>query len=187
MCCIGGHAWVRISIRSTTNPPFQQIAQEKRCPRIQMVIDVCGDGPERGAIEGLIDQLGLRRSVSMVGEVQGIEAVAAQLAGCKALVLASTTDETWGLVVNEAMAASCPVLVSSQCGCARDLVEEGVNGFTFDDRDSDALARHMLWIHSNPDLLVAMGERSKEIVDRFAPVRFASGASKLARAADRAR
>jgi glycosyltransferase involved in cell wall biosynthesis len=119
--------------------------------------------------------------VSLVGEATGMEAVAGQLAGCKALVLASTADETWGLVVNEAMAAGCPVLVSRQCGCARDLVEQGVNGFTFDGRDSEELARHMLWIHTNPGLLEAMGEKSKEIVDRFTPARFATSASNLAR------
>jgi glycosyltransferase involved in cell wall biosynthesis len=46
-------------------------------------------------------------------------------------VHASTTEQ-WGLVVNEAMAAGLPVLVSDRCGCAPDLVEVGVNGFTFD-------------------------------------------------------
>lgn len=31
--------------------------------------------------------------------------------------------ESWGLVVNEAMASALPVLVSDQCGCAMDLVK----------------------------------------------------------------
>jgi len=149
-----------------------------------MPLVICGDGPERGAIEDLIQRLGLENSVSLVGEATGMEAVARQLADCKALVLASTEDETWGLVVNEAMAAGCPVLVSMQCGCARDLVEQGVNGFTFDGQDSDALARHMLWLQTHPGLLEAMGTKSKEIVDRFTPARFAASASKLARSAD---
>ena len=141
---------------------------------------ICGDGPERGVIQDLIERLDLENSVSLVGEVSGVEAVAKQLAGCKALVLASTWDETWGLVVNEAMAAGCPVLVSKQCGCARDLVEEGANGFTFDGHDSDELARHMLWLHTNENLLEAMGRKSMEIVSRFTPARFAASASKLA-------
>ena len=145
---------------------------------------LCGDGPERGAIEDLIQRLGLGNWVRLLGEVNGIEAVASQLADCEALVLASIVDETWGLVVNEAMAAGCPVLVSRQCGCARDLVEQGVNGFTFDGQDSDALARHMLWIQTHPGLLEAMGAKSKEIVDRFTPARFAASASKLARSAE---
>ena len=56
-----------------------------------------------------------------------------------AFVHASTTEQ-WGLVVNEAMASGLPVLVSDRCGCAPDLVEDGVNGFTFDPYDVEALA-----------------------------------------------
>lgn len=38
------------------------------------------------------------------------------------LVLPSDAGETWGLVVNEAMAAGLPCVVSNQCGCAEDLI-----------------------------------------------------------------
>jgi glycosyltransferase involved in cell wall biosynthesis len=37
------------------------------------------------------------------------------------LVLPSDHGETWGLVVNEAMACGTPAIVSDQCGCAEDL------------------------------------------------------------------
>jgi len=47
-------------------------------------------------------------------------------------------EETWGLSVNEALASGIPVLVSSKCGCAYDLVVDGVNGYTFEsDNKSD--------------------------------------------------
>jgi len=39
-----------------------------------------------------------------------------------ALVLPSDAGETWGLVVNEAMASGLPCIVSEACGCAEDLV-----------------------------------------------------------------
>jgi len=39
------------------------------------------------------------------------------------LVLPSDQKETWGLVVNEAMASGLPCIVSNACGCAEDLVE----------------------------------------------------------------
>jgi glycosyltransferase involved in cell wall biosynthesis len=38
------------------------------------------------------------------------------------LVLPSEATETWGLVVNEAMASGLPVIVSDACGCSDDLV-----------------------------------------------------------------
>lgn len=56
-----------------------------------------------------------------------------------ALVLASVVDQ-WGLVVNEAIAAGLPALVSSGCGCAADLIEDGVSGLAFDPADCPQLA-----------------------------------------------
>ena len=56
-----------------------------------------------------------------------------------AFVLPSLT-EPWGLVVNEAMAAGLPVVVSDRCGCASDLVRPGENGFAFDPCDIEQLA-----------------------------------------------
>lgn len=41
-------------------------------------------------------------------------------------------SETWGLVVDEAIALALPVLISSQCGCVPDIVHDGENGFVFD-------------------------------------------------------
>ncbi|MFY7965477.1 MAG: glycosyltransferase family 4 protein [Chitinophagaceae bacterium] len=40
-------------------------------------------------------------------------------------------NETWGLVVNEAMACGIPAIVSTKVGCAADLIDNGKNGFVF--------------------------------------------------------
>jgi glycosyltransferase involved in cell wall biosynthesis len=42
-----------------------------------------------------------------------------------------STGETWGLVVNESLAAGTPCVVSDGVGCAPDLVISGVTGETF--------------------------------------------------------
>ncbi len=46
--------------------------------------------------------------------------------------------EPWGLVIEEALSAGLPVLVSVACG-AQVLVQEGVNGFLFCPKDSARL------------------------------------------------
>jgi len=56
------------------------------------------------------------------------------------LVLPSAS-ETWGLVVNEAMACGIPAIVSDAVGCAKDLVEEGVTGFSYPVADVNALRK----------------------------------------------
>jgi glycosyltransferase involved in cell wall biosynthesis len=55
-------------------------------------------------------------------------------AAADCLVLPSDR-ESWGLVVNEALATGLPVVVSDTCGCAPDLVIPGKTGETFSHRD----------------------------------------------------
>ena len=95
-------------------------------------------------------------------------------AAAGAFIHASTTEQ-WGLVVNEAMASGLPVLVSNRCGCASDLVQDGVNGWTFDPTDEEQLAELMLKISSDEALRSEMGRKSQEIIANWGPERFASG------------
>lgn len=57
------------------------------------------------------------------------------------LVLPSDGGETWGLVVNEAMACGLPAVVSNVVGCGPDLVHDGATGARFPVGDVAALAR----------------------------------------------
>ena len=82
-------------------------------------------------------------------------------------------SEPWGLVVNEAMAAGLPVIVSSAVGCVRDLVEDGGNGFVFDPCDVMALAEAMQTVSTDSELRQRMSERSKEIISHWTPRDFA--------------
>jgi glycosyltransferase involved in cell wall biosynthesis len=53
--------------------------------------------------------------------------------------LASNAEE-WGLVVNESMACSTPVICSDGIGSAYDLIQDGNNGFIFKSDDVEALS-----------------------------------------------
>ena len=82
--------------------------------------------------------------------------------------------ETWGLVVNEAMASQLPVLVSNRCGAGRALVEEGVNGWTFDPDDPEKLSSLLARISQlSADTLHGMGVRSREIMGEWSLDTFA--------------
>ena len=50
------------------------------------------------------------------------------------------SQETWGLVVNEAMACGIPAVVSDAVGCAPDLIEPGLTGATYPVGNVHALA-----------------------------------------------
>jgi glycosyltransferase involved in cell wall biosynthesis len=80
------------------------------------------------------------------------------------LVLPSDYGETWGLVVNEAMACGRPAIVSDRVGCASDLVSEGVTGTTFPFGDTAALAECLVRFASHPEQARTMGLRARERV-----------------------
>jgi glycosyltransferase involved in cell wall biosynthesis len=69
--------------------------------------------------------------------------------------------ETWGLAVNEAMACGRPVVVSSNVGCAPDLVDE-TNGAVVPPDDAAALREALENLLSDPEERRRMGERSAE-------------------------
>jgi glycosyltransferase involved in cell wall biosynthesis len=140
-----------------------------------------GDGPLRSAILNLRSSLGLEACVHLPGFKQYDE-LPAYYGFARAFIHASTTEQ-WGLVVNEAMACGLPVLVSNRCGCAQDLVKEGLNGFTFDPTDAEQLAGLMLKISTAKFPLSDLGAESRRIVKQWGPERFADG---LARAVDAA-
>lgn len=87
-----------------------------------------GDGPQRAALEAEIESMGLE-GVTLTGFMQ-IDALPAYYALAQVLVHPAHKD-TWGLVVNEAMATGLPIVVSRETGCVADLVCEGENGYTF--------------------------------------------------------
>ncbi len=132
---------------------------------------LCGDGPERAGLQALAASTPYAAEVHFPGLKSSRELLPFYAhAGCFAL---PSTREPWGLVVNEAMAAGLPVLVSSRCGCSADLVQEGVNGFTFDPQDGPALTRLLLMMEGKTAAeRAAMGRSSAEIVSGYSPQGF---------------
>lgn len=134
---------------------------------------LCGDGPLRSQIEQKIQELNLQTSVRLTGFLQQ-EELLPYFAHAKCFVHASI-QEQWGLVVNEAMAAGLPVLVSNRCGCFPDLIIEGKNGFGFDPTDSQQLAQLMLKISSSNCNAMEMGKAGLEHIQNFSLDSFARG------------
>lgn len=99
-----------------------------------------GDGPLRQAVESSIARL--HAPIRLAGFLNQTE-MARAYAASDVLVVPSLS-ETWGLVVNEAMACGLPAVVSDGVGCAPDLVVPGVTGEMFLADSVDALAGHLV-------------------------------------------
>lgn len=91
------------------------------------------------------------------------------------LALPSDAGETWGLVVNEAMACGRPAIVSDLVGCAADLIEEGQTGWVFPFGNWQALSNRLLAIANAPCVLTEMSGRCVEKITGYAPEVAAAG------------
>lgn len=76
-------------------------------------------------------------------------------------------NEPWGLVVNEAMCAGLPIVVTEEVGAAADLVREGENGFSYPTGNVRVLADRLARLVSSPSLRRRMGELSSRIIGRW--------------------
>jgi len=146
---------------------------------------IAGEGALRSELRAAAQQKAPGR-IHFAGFVDQI-ALPAMYAAGDVLILPSGMGETWGLVVNEALASGMPVLVSDLCGCAPDLVRDGVNGFQFPCGDVTALREHMQWCMLKTERRRAFGEASKRISHGFTVSAAADGFEKAARVTCRRR
>lgn len=123
-----------------------------------------GSGPQEPMLRARAREL---RGVVFAG-FQQIDTLPSYFGLASCLVLPSVS-ETWGLVVNEAMAAGLPVLVSHRCGCVPELVRAGLNGYVCDPFDIERMAGLMEVMSSEATDVNNMGEASRQIVALYTP------------------
>lgn len=126
---------------------------------------VAGTGPDEVALLASVPAA-LQEYVHWLGWVQ-YDALPGLYAHAGCFVLPSQI-EPWGLVVNEAMAAGLPILISRQCGCYPELCVEGQNGFGFSPSDVGRLTELMHQVESLPEEeRRRLGNRSSAIVAEY--------------------
>jgi glycosyltransferase involved in cell wall biosynthesis len=126
---------------------------------LQLII--IGEGPERGNLLRTVRELGTDR-VSLLGYRKPADIL--KYYAISDLFVLPSAYETWGVVVNEAMASRLPVVVTEQVGAAADVVERGMNGYVVPVDDAEALCHAMKLILMDSKLQQRMGRRSFEII-----------------------
>jgi len=115
---------------------------------------VMGDGPLRSGLQKL--SLAIKDKIHFVGFINQNE-ITKYYSASNALILTSDGRETWGLVVNEAMACGVPVIVSDSAGCKPDLIDEGKTGLSFEEGNINQLTNRIIQLHRliicNPNLV----------------------------------
>ena len=125
-----------------------------------------GNGPQRKEIEDFIYREEIK-DVFLPGFKEN-EELLLFYAIADVFVLPSMS-EPWGLVVNEAMVCSLPILVSNKCGCYPDIIHERENGFSFNPLNDNELLEFMKNICYGKYNLRAMSRASLKIIKEYTP------------------
>ena len=143
--------------------------------RSQIGLVFAGDGPLRTDLERVAESI-RPGTIHFAGFVQRDEL--ASYYGLADCLVFPTHSDTWGMVVNEAMACGLPVICSQAAGCAADLIKE--NGRIVAPKNVFQLARAMNEIATDSVLREKMSGESRKIIQRYSPELCAAGIAEAA-------
>lgn len=127
---------------------------------------IIGDGSERDELEAFSKNYDLSEQVKWLGRMD-YDQLGACFSKADVFVL-PTLEDTWGMVVLEAMLFSKPILCSKWAGSA-EMIINGENGYVFDPYQPLELAERMEWFINNFGSLNSMGEKSKQLIEKHTP------------------
>ena len=128
-----------------------------RVPKMRLVVAGNDEENYRAVLDPIAARLGVSSRIIFTGTVQGADK-SALLSHARFLALPSYS-ENFGNVVIEAMAAGCPVIVSTDVGLAREVQATG-SGLVVDG-EADTLSAAMSTLFGNAVLRQEMGERGR--------------------------
>lgn len=132
----------------------------KKESRAHLVI--LGEGPERKRLESLGKRLGIAKNIHFISHISN-EEIHRAYQDATVFVFSSTT-ETQGLVVLEALSSGVPVVAIDDP--AYECIESGKNGFLVK-KDKNEFALKILSIIENKDLRAELSKNALETAQRF--------------------
>lgn len=101
---------------------------------------------------------------SFIGERKSSEQLISDYNKASVVAL-SSKSESFGKVLVEANACSKPV-VSTETTGAKEIIQDGVNGFLVPIGNAEKLAEKIIWLLENPDKAEEMGENGRKLVQK---------------------
>ncbi|MEM4536762.1 MAG: glycosyltransferase, partial [Nitrososphaerota archaeon] len=136
-------------------------------PDIKVVL--VGGGAEEKPLRELTEKLSISKNIELQQFRPDIERV---LEDAAVFVLPSIY-EPFGMAAAEALASGIPIIVS-RTGGLREIVEENVNGFSFNIGDWGELSEKLLLLLSNSRLRKEASKAARTSAKKFSPENIAS-------------
>jgi N-acetyl-alpha-D-glucosaminyl L-malate synthase BshA len=140
----------------------------KKFPNSKLVIG--GNGPEKGNLERLTEELNLKKNVIFAGYIEDIdlpEYYGFADVFCLPSINLNGQTEALGVVLLEAMACGTPV-IGSDVGGIPDIIKDGYNGFLVSEKSPEGLADKIIELVSNEKMAEEFSINGLKIVkERF--------------------
>jgi glycosyltransferase involved in cell wall biosynthesis len=127
---------------------------------------VVGDGAQRQELEEFSLAQGLSDRIRWLGWV-AYDCLGAYFQVADVFVF-PTLEDTWGMVVLEAMACGKPAICSKWAGTS-EMTIDGETGYLVDPHDIEELTNAMSRFIDNPELIPIMGKKSHETISEHTP------------------
>ena len=129
-------------------------------PKAKFVI--AGDGPQKAALKGLAESLGVSDSTRFIGLIPN-DKLPQYMASADIYVSTSLSDAGLAASTAEAMACGLPVVITD-FGDNGLWVEDGMNGFLVPLRNYENLASRIIYLLQNEDKRREFGQANRQVI-----------------------
>ena len=156
----------RVMARKGLKTLLNACVQLKQREHEQYTLLVVGDGEELDSLQTYCQTHQIDNCVEWTGRVDYAK-IGSYFQAADVFVL-PTIEDTWGVVVLEAMLFGKAVLCSSGAGSS-ELISQGENGFVFDPNSVNDLADAMQFMIEHPKKMKLAGENSRQTMANYTP------------------
>ncbi len=136
-----------------------EIARRLKKDGYDFILNIIGTGDMEEEISRSIEKSGLQENVKLLGSMSPDE-VRTNMEKSKIFLMTSDRQEGWGAVLNEAMNSGCAVVANSATGSAPYLINDGENGFLYNENDIDDMYKKVKFLLDNSDFASDLGKRA---------------------------
>ena len=132
--------------------------------RQDVTLVIVGWGHLEGHLKMLSLELGIQESVVFTGKLNQDEVY--EVLSITDIFVLSSLWEGFGIVTAEAM-AHCKPVVSTDTDGSREVIIDGTTGIIVPPKDSEAMAKAILFLLERPILMAEMGKSGKKRVEKY--------------------
>lgn len=128
-------------------------------------LDLIGDGAQRNMIVDKIYEYKLENEINVHGFLEK-EKIYPLLKNASLYIMTSYT-ESFGIVLIEAMSFGVPCIAYTSAEGARDLIEDGINGYLIPNRDQNKMKEKILELLSDNKKLKELGMNARKTSEKY--------------------